>query len=235
MHLLQSFAYPTWLPIAPAIQVSLTTMACDDISPAKFCFCYLKALPFVFLTLILPGLLVMMQNRSFEWRGSEILLADVSSVLEFESRPEVVDFARLCCGVLLLLGQLRSAPKQPGSRMPDGASKPSKWPNYFKGTHCSMLRAAHNDRFVDPPCKLLLSWQLPEMYLFRFVVILGERRVHVRTTKCHLVIISSPLIYLLNGAYTGIFAYCDVISLTVFKCVISLVSVQHKLKGYVSQ
>lgn len=39
----------------------------------------------------------MMQNRSFEWKGSEILLADVSSVLEFESCPEIVDFARLCC------------------------------------------------------------------------------------------------------------------------------------------
>lgn len=50
LHLLQCFAYPTWLPIAPAIQVSLTIMACDDISPAKFCFCYLKALPVVFLT-----------------------------------------------------------------------------------------------------------------------------------------------------------------------------------------
>lgn len=59
----------------------------------------------------------MMQNRSFEWKRSEILLAGISSVLEFESCPEIVDFARLCCRVLLL-GQLRSPPKQPGSGIP---------------------------------------------------------------------------------------------------------------------
>lgn len=45
--------------------------------------------------MILAGLLEMMQNRSFEWKRREILLADVGSVLEFESCPEVVDFARL--------------------------------------------------------------------------------------------------------------------------------------------
>ena len=48
MNLPQCFAYPAWLPIASAIQVSLTIMCCDDISPARFWFCYLKALPFVF-------------------------------------------------------------------------------------------------------------------------------------------------------------------------------------------
>lgn len=98
----------------------------------------------------------MMQNRSFEWKRSEILLADVSSVLEFESRPQIVDFARLCCRVLLL-GQLRSTPEQPGSRIPGRASKPSKRPNYLKGTHCWMRCAADNDKFVDPPCRLVLS------------------------------------------------------------------------------
>lgn len=47
-------------------------------------------------------------------RGSEILLADISSVLQFESRPEIVDFARLCCRVLLLGRQRGSPPEQPG-------------------------------------------------------------------------------------------------------------------------
>lgn len=40
-----------------------------------------------------------MQSRPFEWEGSEILLADVSSVPESESCAEIVDFARLCCCV----------------------------------------------------------------------------------------------------------------------------------------
>lgn len=51
----------------------------------------------------------MMQNRSFEWKGSELLLANVSSVLEFEFSPEVVDFARLCFCALLLGATVVSA------------------------------------------------------------------------------------------------------------------------------
>lgn len=61
----------------------------------------------------------MMQNRSFEWKGSEILSANVSSVLEFESYPEVVDFARLCFFVSCYLGQLWSGQKQAAPRIPD--------------------------------------------------------------------------------------------------------------------
>lgn len=77
----------------------------------------------------------MMQNRSFEWKGRQILLAGVSSVLEFESCPEVVDFARLCCCVLLL-GQWLLPLKQSAAQIRARASKkPFKRPNYMKGTH----------------------------------------------------------------------------------------------------
>lgn len=66
------FAYPTRLPIASAIQVSLTIMDCDDIRPAELWFCYLKAPPFVFTVQSKPGLSVRCKAGHLNGRGIEV-------------------------------------------------------------------------------------------------------------------------------------------------------------------
>ena len=67
----QCFAYLTRLPIASAIQVSLTIMACDDINPAKFWFCYLKALPFVFIARSCPDFLKWCKAGHLNGKGAK--------------------------------------------------------------------------------------------------------------------------------------------------------------------
>lgn len=72
-NLTQCFAYPARLPIASAIQVTLTIMACDDISPAKFWLCYLKALKFVFVVWSWPDFSKWCKAGHLNGKESEIL------------------------------------------------------------------------------------------------------------------------------------------------------------------
>lgn len=86
----------------------------------------------------------MMQNRSFEWKRETNPFWLMSAVfLNLNPVQKVVDFVRLCCRVLLL-GQLLSPAKQPVPQ-PE-RQKPSKRPNYIKGTHCLMKSEADNDK-----------------------------------------------------------------------------------------
>lgn len=97
-NLPQCFACPTRLPIASVIQVTLTIMACDDIGPAKFWFCYLKALKFVFIVWSWPDFSKWCKAGHLNGKGSENLLADVSRVLGFESLSRE---SWLCTSLLL--------------------------------------------------------------------------------------------------------------------------------------
>lgn len=78
------------------------------------------------------------------------------SLIWIPSRGSWLCTSLLLCPVTWATGEARV---HAASRRPGRAPKPSKWPNYLKGTHCFVLCVADNDKFVDPPCKLPSSWQ----------------------------------------------------------------------------
>lgn len=51
----QGFAYPAWFPIAAAIQVSSTIMACDDMNLGRDLGLLFQSLPVCFHSEILAG------------------------------------------------------------------------------------------------------------------------------------------------------------------------------------
>lgn len=131
-------------------------MSCDDISPAEFWFCYLRALPLVFIVWSSPGFSQWCKAgylNGVKWRewNSFGRHHQCSWVL---SRHRTLHILAVASCYLGNRGEHQSDADSRALKIP-------KWPNYSRGTHCLLRCMAGNDKFVDPEHKSLPSWQQP--------------------------------------------------------------------------